>query len=311
MMLPATASPPQALPALLHIFFHHWKPQVFLQVFIPAAENVKRKCSFPTHIRKLHAWNQQADKRETSQIFHQEFGSFAQSSTSWLTTSPHYLQDKELHTKQIALLLEVKTGRFPRLLPRWQECLFMPCSLTCLWDELKGKEHQGITGGGPEQSWLDNWLKKRLKCNMLNSQDILSRQFRKRRKQVKRRKFLAPLTCHSLGKTETVFQFDILRMDICGLCLPSILPALLLVLSLRFSSGDHSSPTLRPCGSGVKAPRWSPTSQVTEVGLRHHSGQSVYSIPLTPVTSSRMGMGPKWITWDSGIWEGGWAGRHT
>lgn len=60
----------------------------------------------------------------------------------------------------------------------------------------------------------------------------ISFQIEREENRWKRRKFLVPLTCHSLGKTETTFHLDSLTADIYGLGLPSILPALPLVSSL-------------------------------------------------------------------------------
>lgn len=51
-VLPPRAIPPRGLPALIYIFLHHLHGTSFLKVSILAAENVKRKVSFPTHTRK-------------------------------------------------------------------------------------------------------------------------------------------------------------------------------------------------------------------------------------------------------------------
>lgn len=150
-----------------------------------------------------------------------------------------------------------------------------------------------------------NGLKKK------SSQNVLSKQLRKRRKWAQENKFLVPFTCHSLGKKmRLLFCFDFLRVDTCGLCLPSTLPASPLVSSPGSSCGDHLPPTLRGWGphcdpsplpghwSGPQVPLW-------RLCMFH---------PLSPVISSRMGMESKCIIWDSGIWvdllgKRSWAGR--
>lgn len=109
-----------------------------------------------------------------------------------------------------------------------------------------------------------------------------------------RRKFIIPLMCLCLGKTETIFYFDFLRVDIRGLYLPSILPALWYHLDLPVET-SHIPPSE---GEG---------STVTPPLPGHRDGPQVpfwwivCSAPLISVISSRMDMGSKWIIWDSGI----------
>lgn len=102
-----------------------------------------------------------------------------------------------------------------------------------------------------------------------------------------------------------LFCFDSLRVDTCGLCLPSTLPAPPLVSSPSFLT-SHSQ--------RVRAPLWSiPTPRP----LGWASGttlENLYIPSPNPVISSRMGMESTWIIWDSGIWvellgERSWAGR--
>ena len=63
MLLPgkgiSTLAPAPSFPSS----FITLKAQVSLKVFILAAENVKKKLSFPAHIQKLHAWNHQTDMK--------------------------------------------------------------------------------------------------------------------------------------------------------------------------------------------------------------------------------------------------------
>lgn len=71
---------------------------------------------------------------------------------------------------------------------------------------------------------------------------------------MKKGKILVPLTCHSLAKAETVFHFDTLTMDTCGLCLhPSSPPSgIITQIFLWRPLISHS----QACGSGVKASRF-------------------------------------------------------
>lgn len=116
---------------------------------------------------------------------------------------------QELHSKQITLLLEVETGHFPGLFPKWWDCCFLPLYPTCLWKGLKVKEWQGITGRGPKWFWPNNWLKKDI--SMMCQTVRMSFQTERKESRWTRRKFLVPVTCHSLGKTDYVFPFTPLQ----------------------------------------------------------------------------------------------------
>lgn len=148
MLLPgkgiSTLAPAPSFPSS----FITLKAQVSLKVFILAAENVKKNCPFLHTFRNyMHEITRLTWSRQVK-FFIEKLAALLKSSTSQLTTLSHYSQDKELHSKQIILL----TGCFPRLLPKWQGCCFLPPSPCCLWNGLKGKEQQGITGRGPKKS---------------------------------------------------------------------------------------------------------------------------------------------------------------
>lgn len=118
----------------------------------------------------------------------------------------------------------------------------------------------------------------------------------------KRKKVLVPFTCHFLGKTETIFSpwLSYSRHLWFGLAQHPSSPSSDIITGIF--PHLHSSPTLRPCDSkGEGSPMILP--------LPEHCGGSpvllwpaYMSIPLTLVASSRIGMGSKWITWDSAKW---------
>lgn len=196
---------------------------------------------------------------------------------------------QELHSKQITLLLEVETGHFPGLFPKWQECHFLPLCPTCLREWLVEILHN------PDQII---GLKKTL--SMICHQNILPN--RKRRKQVEEKEIPSSINLPFPWKNLDYFSpwlpyskhlwFELAQHP------SSPSPGII----TRIFPHLHSSPSLRSCDSEGEGPP-------VILPLPGHWGRPLapllptcLSIPLTPVISSRTGMGSKWITWDSGIW---------
>lgn len=92
MLLSGDCISSQLLPALVHIFLHHSKGTGFLKSIHPGSQECKKEnCPFLHTFSYMHettgqTWN--------GQISHPELGSFAESPTSWLIASRHYLQGR-------------------------------------------------------------------------------------------------------------------------------------------------------------------------------------------------------------------------
>ena len=80
------------------------------------------------------------------------------------------------------------------------------------------------------------------------------KELRKKRKQAEDNRVPSSSNLPFPWKTKTVFRFDSLRVDVCGLCLSRTFPVRPQVSSRGSSCGDHRSPTLKPEGSEGERP---------------------------------------------------------
>lgn len=139
-----TASLPPFLSSSLSPFISRIAQASFS---ILAAEHIKRKSFFPhTHLEMTCLKPQGTNKTDKSKISSRIWQLCW---ASWLTTLPHYLLDKELHTEQTSLLLRGEMRDFRGYSEMTREPL--PALLpTRLWKCSKGK-------GQPEVLLMEGW----------------------------------------------------------------------------------------------------------------------------------------------------------